>query len=142
MRQTLVRFELDTKQFSCDSYERKYKGKNKKNMRCFPTCCEAGHQENGFCGRAVIAKMIHRLTNRPSSDLLSFAMFREVAEDNVIEVSTKCGAQHKPVVVISVLLPVLAWCPLHNGTDPKFYSNTRRYVDSRVSRTSHPEAIQ
>jgi hypothetical protein len=35
------------------AYVRNNKSKTKKNMRCFPQCCESGHNMKGFCGMPI-----------------------------------------------------------------------------------------
>jgi len=34
-------------------YQRNNKNGGRKHLRCFPQCCESGHQFTGFCGRAL-----------------------------------------------------------------------------------------
>lgn len=46
-----------TQQFR-DEYLRNNKAHGSKNLRCFPCCSEKNHTQKGFCGQAVMARMI------------------------------------------------------------------------------------
>ena len=47
-----------------DAYRRNRNSRSKtKNLRCFPSCCEGGHVNNGFCGRAITFTIRRQATN-------------------------------------------------------------------------------
>jgi hypothetical protein len=68
------------------AYVRNNKSKTKKNMRCFPQCCAAGHNMKGFCGMPIRMRVSSCLLDR--AELGSLTMLGGIQCDKEKRVCT------------------------------------------------------